>query len=402
MMCSSRGEDVPLEVAVHRRNAINECEYWRYAFANERKDHRYFELIADTIHPEFDHWYFTVKKYRGSICFVQPAFILNQDLLSGTGLRLRSLAGWIRVAFPHFMIVRTLMIGSVVGEGHLDCKDELSQRVYARALAETVVGHAKSLGARIVVLKEFPSIYRPALASFLDQGFVCVPSLPMTRLPIDYDSFEEYMRRRLNSSTRTKLRRKFRAVARAPSIKMSILTDITPIIEDVYPLYLNVYHRSEYHFEKLTKEYFCSLGSRIPDKVRFFVWRLNGRVVAFTMCFLHEKIFYPEYIGLDYTVALTLHLYHHAYRDMLSWAIAHGFRELRSGGLNYDPKLHLRHLLYPLDLYVRHTSPILNVLLKWALPFLGPVRRDKTLQKFANYGELWRPTRARYPSMRSS
>jgi hypothetical protein len=98
---------------------------------------------------------------------------------------------------------------------------------------------------------------------------------------------------------------------------------------------------------------------------------------------------YAEYIGLDYTVALDLHLYHYAYRDVVSWAIANGYKEFRSSGLNYDPKLHLRHLLAPIDLYVRHTSTILNAALKLLLPLLEPTRYEKTLQKFGNYNELW-------------
>ena len=77
----------------------------------------------------------------------------------------------------------------------------------------------------------------------------------MTRLNIDYSSFDEYMNRALNSATRTKLRRKFRA-ARGPLIEMSVVGDVTTIVDDIYPLYLNVYDRSKLHFEKLTKEYF--------------------------------------------------------------------------------------------------------------------------------------------------
>lgn len=165
--------------------------------------------------------------------------------------------------------------------------------------------------------------------------------------------------------------------------------DITAVIDDAYPLYLNVYNRSKLHFEKLTKEYFCGLGTRMADKVCFFVWRQNGRIVAFAACMLQGDVFYPEYIGLDYSVALDLHLYHYAYRDMVSWAIAHGYKELRSSGLNYDPKLHFRHLLDPIDLYVRHTSGAVNMALKWLLPLIEPTRYDKTLQKFSNYEALW-------------
>jgi hypothetical protein len=96
-----------------------------------------------------------------------------------------------------------------------------------------------------------------------------------------------------------------------------------------------------------------------------------------------------EYIGLNYAIALDLHLYHYAVRDMITWAIANGYRWLRSGSLNYDPKLRFGHILDPLDLYVRHTSPIFNWALKWALPLLEPTRYDQTLQKFPNYEDLW-------------
>jgi hypothetical protein len=185
------------------------------------------------------------------------------------------------------------------------------------------------------------------------------------------------------------LRKKFRATAQAAPIEMSVVGDITPIVNDIYPLYLQVYERSKLHFEKLTKNYFCSLGHVMPDKVRFFIWRQNARVIAFTLCMIEGDAIYAEYIGLDYAVALDLHLYHYAVRDMITWSIAKGFKWFRSSSLNYDPKLHLRHLLDPVDLYVRHTSGVINMPLKWLLPLIEPTRYDKTLRRFSNYNELW-------------
>jgi hypothetical protein len=76
----------------------------------------------------------------------------------------------------------------------------------------------------------------------------------------------------------------------------------------------------------------------------------------------------------------------------MTWAIANGYKRYLSTGLNYDPKLHLRFRLSPLDLYVRHTSRIINVALMWMLPLLGPTRYDKTLSRFSNYAELWGQT----------
>jgi predicted N-acyltransferase len=193
----------------------------------------------------------------------------------------------------------------------------------------------------------------------------------------------------LNSATRRKLRKKFRIAAQAAPIEMSIVDDVSPIIDDVYPLYLQVYERSTLHFEKLTREFFCGLGRLMPEIVRFFVWRQEARIVAFSLCMVEGDALYAEYIGLDYAVALKLHLYHYAVRDMISWAMAKGFKWLRSSPLNYDPKLHLRHQLDPVDLYVRHTSALPNALLKRILPLIEPTRFDLTLKKFSNYSELW-------------
>jgi hypothetical protein len=69
----------------------------------------------------------------------------------------------------------------------------------------------------------------------------------MTRLNIDYPSFDAYMASALNSATRRKLRKKFEAAAVALRIGMSVLDNLTSIIDDVYPLYLQVYNRSKLH-----------------------------------------------------------------------------------------------------------------------------------------------------------
>jgi Acetyltransferase (GNAT) domain len=376
-------------VEVTSRDELSRCPHWARAFAGKRKDHRYYEIVEETILQRFEYRYFAIKDEQGEVRAVQPFFIHDQDLLEGVSPRGRLVVAFIRRAWPRFMRMRALMVGCAAGEGHLDEADGRPPEWQVRLLASTLVRHARKLGAPLVVLKEFPAKYRPTLQCFLEYGFTLIPSMPMTKLNIDYPSFDEYMKRALNSATRTKLRRKFRAAAEAAPIDMSVVTDITPLLDDIYPLYLQVYQRSKLHFEKLTKGYFSQLSRLMPDKVRFFVWRQNAKIVAFTLCMTEGDALYAEYIGLDYSVALQLHLYHYAIRDMITWSIANGHKWFHSSGLNYDPKLHLRHLLDPVDLYVRHTSATANALLKWALPLMEPTRYDQTLKKFSNYEELW-------------
>jgi hypothetical protein len=372
-----------------RRGELAHCLHWPHAFEHERKDSRYYEIVEDTILQGFEYRYFAIKDTHGEVRAIQPFFILDQDILVGASPKVGNLINAIRNIWPRFMRVRVLMVGCAAGEGHLDNAEAMPFDHQSQLLASAIVTEAIKLRAPIIVLKEFPAKYRDALQCFLLCGFARVPSLPMTKLNINYASFAEYMNKALNSATRTKLRRKFRAAAQAALIEMTVVNDITPAVDEIYPLYLQVYERSKMHFEKLSKEYFCRLGRAMPDKVCFFVWRQNARIVAFTLCMIEEDAIYAEYIGLDYSVALDLHLYHYAVRDMITWSIAHGYKWFRSSALNYDPKLHLRHQLDPIDLYVRHTSRLKNSLLKLILPLIEPTRYDKTLKKFPNYEDLW-------------
>lgn len=378
----------PSTVEVFSRADLAGCPRWTKAFSAERKDSRYYQIVEDTIHPDFVYLYFVLVDQKGEASAIQPFFLLDQDLLAGTSPAIQRVAGSVRRLWPRFLKLRTLMVGCVAGEAHLDAAVERASEV-ARDLADGIMAHARRLGGRLVVLKEFPASDRQALACFLARDFTRVPSMPMVELSIAYPSFEDYMVRALGSRTRANMRRNFREAARGAPIELTVVVDISPFIDEVFPLYMNVYERSKLHFEKLTKEYFCDLSRRMPDKSRFFIWRRSGKIIAFSCCMIQDDAVYSEYIGLDYPVALELHLYYVAFRDIVSWAISHGYKWYRSSGLNYDPKYHLGCKLNPIDLYVRHTSPIFNVLLKRALPLLEPVRYDKTLKKFSNYDDLW-------------
>jgi predicted N-acyltransferase len=249
-------------------------------------------------------------------------------------------------------------------------------------------GLAGRFKAKLIVLKEFPSRYRSALSKL--RGYTRVPSMPMTRLDIRYDNFDDYVARKLSKPTRKNLRRKLRtADASQPPIELQVVEDATPYVDEIYPLYLAVYDRSKLHFEKLTREFLSEIGKRMPDKVRFFIWRRGGKAIAFSLCMLQGDTIYDEYLGLDYAVAFDLNLYFYTIRDIIRWAIANGMQWYVSSALNYEPKLHLKSELAPLDLYVRHTSPLINAVMRRVLPLLEPTRNDPILQRFPNFSEVW-------------
>ncbi len=374
-------------VSVVSRAELSGLEAWQSAFQGQYKDSRYYDIVEETLHPEFQYRYFVLRDDGGRVKAIQPFFVLDQDILEGTSGALKSAVERIRKRWPKFLTMRTLMVGCVAGEGHLDNQGAFADPSAALRLAAAALEEARRQKAGLVVFKEFPAEYRPILNGLRSRGFTRLPSLPMSSLSIAYDNFEDYVSQALSRATRKDLRRKFKA-AQDAALEMSVVNDITPMIDEVHSLYLEVYSRSKLHFEKLTKSYLCELGQRMPDKTRFFVWKQGGRIVAFNLCMVHGDAIYDQYIGLDYTVALDLHLYHYTFRDIASWAMANGYKWYRSNGLNYDPKLHLRMQLDPLDLYVRHRWSIANAVMKIVLPWLEPTQYDKHLKKFPNYHEL--------------
>jgi predicted N-acyltransferase len=371
------------------RSDLSQCGRWTNAFASECKDRRFYEIVEDSMHRELQYRYLALKDDDGKVYAIQPFFMIEQDLLLGTSHAVRACAGLVRRFWPRFLIMRTLMVGCVAGDGRLDAADDMACQVCSSLLASAIIREAQKQEARLIVLKEFSASYRKPLACFLRHGFTRIPSLPTTSLNIDYPGFHEYMMRALSHATRKDLRRKFRSATRSGPIEMTVLTDVSSIIDEIYPLYAQVYQRSNRHFEKLTKPFLCELGQRMPDKMRFFVWRQNGHAIAFSVCMVQGNCIYDEYIGLDYAVALDLHLYHYTFRDIVTWAMANGYRCYRSRALNYDPKLHLRCRLAPLDLYVRHSSDLMNRCFKFMLPLIEPTRYDKNLRRFSNYADLW-------------
>lgn len=377
-----------LSVAPISRDELRTCEAWQVAFASQRKDHRYYEIVADTIRDHFEYGYFAIRDASQRVLAVQPYFLLDQDVLEGIKLDRSSLVARIRRRYPRFLKLRTLMLGCTAGEGHLAGSAQLPAGTVAKTLAQSIVAQAQALGAQMIVLKEFPRGDRRDLACFEREGFGRAPSMPMTTLDIDYKNFDDYMEQALSAKMRRDLRKKFR-VAESANLEMTVTDNAASFIDEIYPLYLQIYERSSFHFEKLTKEYFSRLGGEMNDKTRFFIWYRGNTLMAFALCMVEGEEIFAEYIGLDYAFALDLHLYHYISRDVISWAMAHGYKRFRSSGLNYDPKLHLRHRLDPIDLYVRHVSPLANWIMRLALPWIVPVRYDVTLRKFANYRQMW-------------
>ena len=384
------GNTVPFAQGVAKvvtRTELQNFDAWELAFRNKCKDHRYYEIVDETLEGNFEHHYLVLEDDSGNVRGVQPVFFVRQNLIEGMRGKIRSVVNRVRKKFPRFLTMRVLMVGCAAGAGDLGACAEEDEAWAAKALRAILRRYARQNKTSLVVLKDFPAKYRPTLETFPANGYARVPSMPMTRLALPYHDWDEYFRT-LSKATRKDLRRKFRKAERAPKIDLEIVNDITPYIDEIYPLYLQVHERSLLKFETLTKNYLGAIGQRVPERARFFIWRQSGKIAAFSFCLVCEDAIYDECIGLDYRVALDLHLYFYTLRDIISWSLQQGLKYYYSNPLNYGPKLHLRCELVPLDLYVMHTNSSLNPIFRRMVKYLGPTRHSRFLRRFPNADQL--------------
>jgi hypothetical protein len=359
-------------------------------FARYAADHRYYEITKAGLEDQIEHRYLILRDQEKRTRAVQPFLVVRQDLMMGTPSSVRRPIDALRKRVPGLLKLPMLMIGCSAGEGDIAVDPVTGDTDWTiDALREALPPLAKKLKVMIVLFKDYPKSYRTKLDRLLTAGFTRIPSMPATGLTLDFRTFDEYLEKKLSHSMRKNLRRKFRKSENGSPIQSEVVSDITPWVDEILPLYQAVFHRAKQRFEELNRLYFCQLGQRMGDRTRFLIWRREGKIVAFASCLVHDGVLKDNYIGLDYSLAFQYHLYFVTWRDTVIWAVQNGCHTYHSAPLNYDPKFHFRMHLEPLDLYVRATHPLLNACFRPLLPLLEPTRYDKPIQKFENAGELW-------------
>src|SRR6476469_1601341 len=72
-------------ISVVSRAELSGCAPWTSTFTDQRKDHRYYEILDDTLRGNFEYRYFAIVDSNDHVRAVQPFFLVDQDILEGLG-----------------------------------------------------------------------------------------------------------------------------------------------------------------------------------------------------------------------------------------------------------------------------------------------------------------------------
>ncbi|MBN8727389.1 MAG: GNAT family N-acetyltransferase [Xanthomonadales bacterium] len=258
-----------------------------------------------------------------------PAFVAPFDLLTTADDDLRRrvsrlpLYGW----WGRLLRPRTCFIGTTVSEYAL-----FPEAAEAGALAR---GWAAGPGRRhpFLIVKDIPhesplldrasnTLAAEVAAACERAGFVLLEGQALAFAPIDFESTDEYLAR-LSASRRKDIRRKLRVIDR---IEVEEIATGDPRFTDAafreacYALYLQVHAQSEIHFDRLSRAFFdavlqdASLGGIV------FVYRVDGRMIGWNLCFVVGEALVDKYIGFDYPAARDCNLYFVSWFHNLEYA----------------------------------------------------------------------------------
>ena len=383
----SRFEVSKGRVSIYRSSQGISKQHWEIAFEGVSKGLAYYFILERAITDGFEYFFVHLEDQDGGLVGIQPIFLVRQDLVTGMPGAIRTMVAKVRDYWSSFLKAKLLMVGCTAG----DCTPGVvkgKEAIFAEMLSDALVSFSAMKRPFLIVCKDVSSRYRPVFSWM--RSFVRIPSFPNVRMDLDFVDFDDFIQKRLSKVTRKGLRRKFRDSEVGAPIEMEVRSELGPYLEDAYGLYKQVFDRSEFRFEELTRDFFQYLGEEMPDRVRFFLWKREGKLVAFSLCLVHGETIADCYLGLDYSLAHQLHLYFVTLRDVMEWSVKNGYKEYVSTPLNYDPKQHLRFLLDPLDLYIRHPSRWLNAIIAPFIKILGPTGYDPVLKRFENAEVLFK------------
>lgn len=350
---------------------------WNSLFPPTLENYFFFKTIEESNFEEFSFYYILVYK-NSSLVGIAPCFNMVYSLATTVQGPLKNILLFLSRLLPGLFNLKTIICGSPATEGSIGIAEE-NQSAILEAILGKMKQIAKEEDAFAIAFKDFPQHYAALLDLLMHKGFCKMTGYPAVKIDLNFNSFEEYLKT-LSRSSRKSLRRKFRKASALKKIECQVTGSIHDCIDEAYRLYQQVFNKSEVHFEEYTMEFLKRISGNMPKEVKYFLWRIEGKLVAFNLCVASEDTLIDEFLGMDYSVAYQYSLYFITFRDIITWCIENGIKKYGSGAMAYETKRRLGHTFIPLFIYASFTNKFLNRFIKLIAWFLRPENFDQGLK----------------------
>jgi hypothetical protein len=295
------------------------------------------------------------------------SYKVKLEILAGDSIK--KITNLIRVIYPKFLQTKLFVIGSPIAT----CENHMSINYNNLSFKETifnlVVDKSKELKTSLIIVKEIPNSELKSFEGFFSK-FKTFESLPNSFIPISRDNFP------YPNMLRKRYRQRFKSAIKksdADGYKWKFVTNYSPMIHEMYNLYLNVYEKSEYKFEKLTPSFFERVQKILPNQSFLLTCRNSfGNLICAELIMEGENELIPMYLGLDYTFTTNSTIYNNVIFRTILEAEKRNKNWVVLGQTSYKAKAYSGAIFEKLYLGVYSHRPLMKFFITHFFKFLFP------------------------------
>lgn len=348
-------------------------EDWNKVYPKVLENYHFFKTLDEANFEQFSFYYIIIYEQDTPVA-ATSIFSMHFALDMMVKGLLKVFLNFIKKLTPNLLSPKVLICGLPMGPGRIGITGE--PRPLIQKICAVLEELAKKEKAAMIIFKDFTAVYDDILKVLLKRGYHKIESIPLAKMPINFSSFADYLKT-LSPVSRSGLKRNLKKADQSVKIDLEITDALDEnTLPKVYELYLETYRRQDLGLEKLPIDFFRIISKNMPNEVKYFLWRIEGKIVAFALCLIAQDYFIDYYLGFDYSVAHQYYLYFVRFRDLLNWCINHGIKEYEMGVTSYEPKRRLGFDFVRLYFYMKHRNKLINLFFDFFSYFFKPERYE--------------------------
>jgi hypothetical protein len=285
--------------------------------------------------------------------------------------------GWIKKSLkvadrliPSVFQPRVLGVGLLEGEWSEIGIDPQIDEDTLDAACKMAFGALQTLAAElesdIVALYNFNQYGK--LPGDVFKKFNRVQYRPCARLPINFNSTEEYLSR-LSSAARKDLHRKMRV---APEVRVIRSCSISPFLDRIYRLYLETVVRSPMALGAHNRLFFEKVCERVPG-AEYTLYFVQEELAAFNLLIVKREAMLDKYFCTDYELGRKYNLYVLSWLENVRTCVERKIPIYYAGQGTEKTKAHLGATFIPSYILFKHRRQVFDRLLVWQSAVINKV-----------------------------
>ncbi|MBO3096771.1 GNAT family N-acetyltransferase [Gelidibacter pelagius] len=157
--------------------------------------------------------------------------------------------------------------------------------------------------------------------------------------------------------------------------------------EHLHQLYKNVSNNASFNTFVLPEHHFYTFKHTLKDKFRIYGYYLNDELIGFYSLILNDQSLETYFLGYEEANQYDNQLYLNMLYEMIVFGIDHRFKSIVYARTAMEIKSSVGAQPKSMSMYLRHTNPLLNALLKPIFKIINPEQNWEERHPFKNFNE---------------